>query len=65
MGYDSLEHFEEAYQGEYDSERDFSDNLADEIYNTDKHNYFDYNSFCDDKFMHDYTYLDRYVFSNI
>jgi len=54
----SLEDFEEAYQGVYDSEEDFAYELANDIYSEEQlgtlHNYIDWQKFASDLFMGDY-----------
>lgn len=65
----SLDRFEERYQGKYDSEEDFAENLVNELYDLDRtmgnlSYYFDYAKFARDLFMSDYTMEDRYVFIN-
>jgi antirestriction protein len=68
FGMDSLNRFEDAYQGKYDSERDFSDTLFDEFYLHDVPQsiifYIDYEAFSRDLFINDYTYINGYVFNN-
>lgn len=56
---DSLENFEEAYCGEWDSEEDFARHIVEEYYNLEKMmgnlaNYFDYEAFARKLFMYDY-----------
>jgi len=63
FGADSLDQFEERYQGEHSSEEDFARQLVDDIYNLDKMmgslaHYFDYEAFARDLFMGDYTSAD-------
>ena len=65
----SLGHFEERYQGEYDSEEDFAEYLVNELYDLDRimgnlSSYFDYEQYARDLFMGDYTMEDGYVFIN-
>ena len=57
---DSLDNFEEAYCGEWDSEEDFARHIIEECYNLDKMmgslaNYFDYEAFGRELFMWDYN----------
>lgn len=66
-GDDQADHFEDAYQGEWDSEKDYAEYLFDELYLHDVPDfltyYIDYEGFSRDLFMFDYTYQDGYVFS--
>jgi len=72
VDYATEEGFEESYQGEWDSEEAFAENLADEIMDIPERLafYFDYEKFARELFMGDY-YSARndnhnvYVFSNI
>lgn len=52
----TLERFEEAYAGEWDSEEDFAENLASETMEIPKHleYYIDYEKFARDLFINDY-----------
>ena len=64
---DELDKFDDAYQGEFDSEEDFARHIVDECYDLDKmlgslSSYFDYSSFADDLFMCDYFFDNGYVF---
>ena len=57
---DSLDNFEEAYCGEWDSEEDFARHIVEECYNLEKMmgslaNYFDYEAFARDLFNWDYN----------
>ena len=57
---DSLDNFEEAYCGEWDSEEDFARHIVDECYNLDKMmgslaNYFDYEAYARELFNWDYN----------
>jgi antirestriction protein len=68
-GDDDVSNFEDAYQGEWDSQRSFADNLADELgyYKAMEDAglssyYFDLDAFARDLFISDYTYVDGYVF---
>ena len=65
---DAWERFEEVYQGEYDSERSFADQLADETIEglaegeSTLAKYFDYEAFARDLFLGDYNFIDGHVF---
>lgn len=67
----AIESFEEAFQGEYDSELDFGYYLADELLPSYDNapdflvRYFDYESFTHDLFINDYWFEDGYVFMRI
>ena len=55
-----LDNFYEAYQGKWDSEEEFAQNLIDELYDIESMmgslaKYFDYASFADDLFDTDYS----------
>ena len=69
--YAEPDQFEEAYQGEWDSERAYSDNLLDECYpeiadgDSVTSRYFNYDAFCRDLFMSDCSYVEGHVFNNI
>ena len=57
--HDSLDNFDEAYMGEWDSEEDFARHIVDECYDLEKtmgnlSNYFDYERFARELFMFDY-----------
>ena len=57
--HDTLDDFEEAYCGEWDSEEDFARHIVEECYNLEKMmgslaNYFDYERFARELFMYDY-----------
>ena len=57
---DSLDNFEEAYCGEWDSEEDFARHIIEECYNLEKMmgslaNYFDYEAYADALFDWDYN----------
>ena len=57
---DSLDNFEEAYCGEWDSEEDFARHIVEECYNLKKMmgslaNYFDYEAFARELFNWDYN----------
>ena len=66
----SLDTFEEAYCGEYDSMEDYAHELVDDCYDLEKTMgslacYFDYESFARDLEMGgDYSFIDGYVFNN-
>ena len=67
-----LSNFEEAYQGEFDSERAFAEHLADEMgwYAAMKkvginECYFDEESYARDLFICDFTYSDGIVYRNL
>lgn len=56
---DAIENFEEAYQGEWDSEREYAENLLDDLGELDKipehlRYYFDYDAYTRDLFINDY-----------
>ena len=64
---DELDKFDDAYQGEFDSEEDFARHIVDECYDLDKmlgnlSYYFDYDTFARDLFICDYFYDNGYVF---
>jgi antirestriction protein len=65
---DWISDFEEAYCGEWNSEQEFADNIADETITPDLPEiaqlYFDYNKFSRDLFMGDYWSSNGYVFRN-
>lgn len=59
-GCEELEHFEDCYVGEYDSEEDFARHIVDECYNLEREmgdlaHYFDYEAFGRYLFMYDYS----------
>jgi antirestriction protein len=58
--------FHDSYQGEYESEEAFSDELLNECYDVPKglKYYIDYGAFCRDIFINDYTFWDGYIFAN-
>jgi antirestriction protein len=62
----SRDTFEEAYQGEWDSEVDFAENLFDELYlhelPSHVQSYIDYEKYARDIFIDGYTFEDGYVF---
>lgn len=67
-----LSHFEEAYQGDYDSEKAFAEYLAEEMgwYSAMKkaginEYYFDEEAYARDLFMSDYTYSNGVVYRNL
>lgn len=61
--------FEEAYSGEWNSEQEFADNLADETITPDLPEmgqlYFDYDKFRRDLFLGDYWSSNGYIFRNL
>ena len=61
-----LDDFEDAYQGQYDSEEDFARYIVEECYDLEQMGnlsyYFDYSAFARDLFMCDYFYDNGYVF---
>lgn len=64
---DVVERFEERRQGEYSSEEDFAEQVAEDTGITesipeDLRHYFDYSAFARDLFASDYSYCDGYVF---
>lgn len=64
---DELDKFEDAYQGEFDSEEDFAYHIIDECYDIEQTMgnlsfYFDYEKFARDLFMCDYFFDNGYVF---
>ena len=66
-GCEELEHFEDCYVGEYDSEEDFAREIVNDCYDLEKQmghlaNYFDYDAYARDLFMYDYYYDNGYVF---
>ena len=66
-GCEELEHFEDCYVGEYDSEEDFAREIVNDCYDLEKQmghlaNYFDYDAYARDLFMWDYYYDKGYVF---
>lgn len=57
---DAIENFEEAFRGEWGSERDFAENLLDDLGELDKipenlRYYFDYEAYTRDLFINDYS----------
>ena len=65
FGDGTVDDFEDAYEGAYDSEEDFAYWLVDEIGIENIQNkdaYFDYDAFARDLFMTDYVYNNGYVF---
>ena len=57
--YDDLDHFDDAYCGEWDSEDDFARSIVEDCYDIEKSMgslsiYFDYEAFARDLFMYDY-----------
>jgi antirestriction protein len=65
---DWISDFEEAYCGEWNSEQEFADDLADQTITPDLPEmgqlYFDYNKFARDLFISDYWSSNGYVFRN-
>ena len=65
---DWISDFEEAYCGEWGSEQEFADDLADQTITPDLPEmgqiYFDYNKFARDLFLGDYWSSDGYIFRN-
>ena len=65
---DLVSKFDDRYQGEWDSEEDFAEQLFDEYYANDipenLRYYIDYEKFARDLFMGDYYYENGFVFSN-
>ena len=58
---ESLDGFEEAYMGEWDSEEDFAQHIVDECYDLEKtmgslSNFFDYKRYADELFMFDFHF---------
>lgn len=68
-GYEAQD-FEEAFQGEYESEIEFTYQLLDDLGELDsipKHlqYYFDYEKYSNDLFINDFVFIDGYVFRRI
>ena len=67
-GCEDLEHFEDCYIGEYDSEEDYAREYVEECYNLEKMGdlayYFDYEAYARDLFMYDYHFDNGFVFQN-
>ena len=65
---DWISDFEESYCGQWDSEQEFADNLADETITPDLPEigqlYFDYDKFRRDLFLGDYWSSNWYIFRN-
>ena len=62
-----LDEFEDAYQGQFDSEEDFARHIVDECYDIERtmgrlSYYFDYEAYARDLFMCDYYFDNGYVF---
>lgn len=61
--------FEDAYVGEYGSEKEFAQELFDDVYAHETPEfiaqYIDWEAFARDVFLSDYNYLNGYVFRNI
>ena len=70
-GCEELEHFEDCYVGEYDSEEDFARHIVDECYDLERTmgnlaQYFDYEAFGRELFMWDYSMgANNHVFRRI
>ncbi len=71
IGYASESDFQDAYAGEWDTEKAFGENLFDDCYDVPDNiaGYINYQSFADDLFMGDYYSLDNptggiFVFRN-
>ncbi len=73
LDYATVENFEDIYAGDWESEKDFGENLFDELYAHEipdhLQNYIDYESFSHDLFMGDYYSLtgnngECYVYHN-
>lgn len=68
-GSGSVSDFEDAFMGEYDSEKDFAEQMFDELYLHEVPDflryYIDYESFARDIFCGDYYFNSGYVFRNI
>lgn len=67
--YATPEEFRDSYHGRWDSEREFTENLVDDLgllreMPENMRWYFDYEAFSRDLFMSDYSYMEGYVFSN-
>lgn len=68
-GCEELEHFEDCFVGEYDSEEDFAREIVDECYDLEKTlgnlaYYFDYEAYARDLFICDYHFDNGFVFQN-
>ena len=66
-GCEELEHFEDCYAGEYDSEEDFAREEVNNCYDLEKMmghlaNYFDYEAYARELFKDEYYYGNGYVF---
>lgn len=61
----SLDYAIEGYEGEYDNDREFTDQLAEACFSNEVLNcgYFDWESFCSDAML-DYTEINGYYFRN-
>lgn len=65
-GAEKLEHFEDCYLGEYDSEEDYARQYIADCYDLDRlmgrlSNYFDYEAFARELFMYDMYYDNGHV----
>lgn len=66
-GGESLEHFEDCYLGEYDSEEDYARQFVDDCYDLERQMgnlayYFDYKAFARELFMYDMYFNNGHVF---
>ena len=66
-GCEELEHFEDCYVGEFDSEEDFAREEVNNCYDLEKMmghlaNYFDYEAYARELFKDEYYYGNGYVF---
>lgn len=61
---DLIESFEDDYQGQYESEEDYAEEVVDQCYDLPDFakTYFDYEKFARDLFIGDYWYEDGFVF---
>lgn len=67
LGRRKLEHFEDCYLGEYNSEEDYARQYIADCYDLDRlmgslSNYFDYEAFARELFMYDMYYDNGHVF---
>ena len=65
----AIDHFEEDYCGEWDTELEYAEVLIEDCYDLEKimgelHRYFDYEKFTRDLFINDYLFYDGFVFNN-
>ena len=68
FGSDTLDHFEDRYHGEWESEEDYAEDLLESCgylkeMPENLRYYFNYEKFARDLFISDYVFLDGYVFS--